>query len=287
MDTAQPAVFVKPEGLFRVQVRPSLSRYLRKVWMARTFVFEEARSRAFSTGRGSFLGRAWLILDPLLQVSIYAVVFGLILNVSRGMDNFVGFLVLGVTFFGYFSRGINSASGMVQRTRPLIATFNLPMMCVPLSATLRQAMDGLIPLVVAVSLALGFQPEHKINGQLVLIFPLYFLAHVFVLGAQLWVARATAFLPDLKQVVNVAMRGLFFVSGVFFTLERFETHPLLKSIVSANPIYQFLEIARQCVIYGGSFPVERWLYVLTWSAALLISGILFAWRAEGRYAFVR
>ncbi|QPK82775.1 ABC transporter permease [Corynebacterium qintianiae] len=280
-------VVIEANGLFRVEVRPTFSHYMRSAWRRRNFIVAEARSDAFSISRGNALGKFWIILDPLLQSSVYVIVFGLILDSVRGVENFVGFLIIGTTFFGIFSKGITSAAGMVQKANPLISTFKVSLLEVALASTYRQFLDGIVPMGVAILIALAFQLNETIPFQLGLIVPLYFLAHIFILGTQLWVARATAFLPDLKQLVSVGVRGLFFLSGVFFTVDRFDADPLLESIVKANPIYQFLDIARNCVLYGETIPLEQWLYVLVWAVILGLSGMLYAWRAEGIYASIK
>src|SRR5699024_8126119 len=91
-----------------LKTQPSLSAYLKQIHFYRDYVWAEARSKANRNGEGTFLGRAWIVLDPLLQTALYALVFGVILQTSRGMDNFVGFLVLGVTFFQVSTKGFSS-----------------------------------------------------------------------------------------------------------------------------------------------------------------------------------
>lgn len=277
---------ISVDGMFRVRARKPIADYLKNIYELRWFVAVEARSLAFSASRGNYLGKIWIVLDPLLQVAIYAVVFGLILNTSRGMENFVGFLVLGVTFFGYFQRGINGAAGLLQRNRGLINSFGLPGAVIPLSQSIRQIIDGSVTLIVAIVVALAFQPQGNAFFNPLPLIALFFLVHVFVLGASFWVARITAFVPDFKNVVSVAMRCLFFVSGVFFTIDRFSTNPKLQAVVEANPIYQFLQLARRIVLDSETFVGGSWWYVTAWSVLLLISGFVFFWSAEGRYSLV-
>lgn len=93
--------------------------------------------------------------------------------------------------------------------------------------------------------------------------------------------------PDLKSVISIAGRALFFLSGVFFTIERFDGHEVIQTIVKLNPIYQFLASARQLVLEGTWLEVSIWGYMILWAIGLPLSGLLFFWAGEDKYALVK
>ena len=277
-------IVVNSANLKRVYSRPPVAQYISSLYERRFFIAQEARTRAYSSGRDTFLGGLWVILNPLFQVIVYVVVFGFILNTGRGIENYVGFLVIGVTFFGFFSQGANSAISLMQRSKALIASFNFPRAAIPLSNTYRLFLDNLPSLVVASVLALVFQPDRPVNVPVLFIFILYLVSYLFILGLQFWIAVATALIPDLKSLVQLTTRAMFFISGVFFSVERFETHPTLKVLVEVNPVYQFLDASRS-VILGGHLPeLSVFLYLVVVTITLLTSGFLVFWMLEEKYA---
>lgn len=280
-------LLVSDAHLKSVESRPRFFEYLEALWHRRFFIHAEARSKAFSTGRGTFLGRMWIILQPLLEVGVYALIFGVVLNVSRGIENFLGFLVIGVIFFGFISRGLTRSAGLIQSSRGLISSFSFPRAAIAFSAVLRSLLDNLTPAIVAVTLALLFQSHKPVSWTIVLIIPIFLLIHIFILGATLIIARMTAFVPDFKSLVSLFVRALFFVSGVFFSIERFSGNGMLQDIMSANPVYQFLKVARESVMYATVPSLETWLYLIAWSFGLLAAGLIYFWRAEARYSNVR
>lgn len=277
---------VDPEGLRELNSKPSFVQYIRDLHRWRHFIFADAKSKALRSGRDMFLGRAWLVLQPLFDVSVYAVIFGMILHVSRGIDNYIGYLMVGVVFFRYISKGIASGGGMVQASRSLIASFTFPRAAIVFSAVIRQFMDNLIPLVVALVLAFAYQFPEGPTWTLILLIPLYFLIHFFILGLALIIARITAFVPDVKPLIGLLNRALFFTSGVFFALERFDGHPVMASIMQANPVYQFLTVARDVSIYGTVPSMSVVCSLLGWTISLFFVGLIFFWKAEERYATV-
>lgn len=233
-----------------------------------------------------YLGRAWIVLQPILDTAVYVLVFGVVLNVSKNIDHFVGYLVLGVIFFNFITRALNSGAGLIQSSKGMIASFSFPKAALPISLIVKQLLDNVAPAIVGLLIAFLF---HGLTPSLaILAVPVLFLMiHLFSLGAMLIVARITAFVPDLKALVSAFTRGLFFVSGVFFDIHRFDSNETVQSIMLANPAYQFLTAVREASIYQTLPPLGRWLYLTAWTLGLLIIGLIFFWEAEERYARVR
>lgn len=280
-------VIVDGKELRSLDARPNFQTYLNQLWQRRHFAKAEARSKSFSDGRDMFLGSLWIILNPLFQVAIYALVFGLVLKISRGMENFIGFLVIGVIYFGFVSTALNSSTALIRGSRSLISAFNFPKASLVFSSIFRQLLDNTVPAIVAFILAIAFQPEMRFSWWILLL-PIHFLLlHLFLAGCSLFIARTTAFIPDLKGIVSLIARGLFFVSGVFFPISRFDGHPALMSIMQANPVYEFLTIARTIILEGQPGSAAMWIHVVIWSIGLFSFGLMYFWQAEARYASVK
>lgn len=287
MSTVQQNVIeVDDTYLRRLSARPGLGKYLAQLWQRRHFIWAEARNKAFSRGRDMYLGRAWIVLQPILDSAVYVLVFGVILNLSRNIDYFIGYLVIGVVFFNFLTRGLTSGAGLIQSSKGMISSFSFPKAALPLSLTVKQLLDNIAPAIVALLIAFLY---HGLTPSLaILTVPVLFLMiHLFALGAMLIVARITAFVPDLKALVSTFARGLFFISGVFFDIHRFDGNETLQSIMLANPAFQFLTAVREATIYQTFPPLGRWLYLAAWTLGLLIIGLIFFWEAEERYARVR
>ena len=286
-DSTANVVLVDDAALHQLHSRENLANYVRLLWQRRHFILADTKSKSLSAGNGTYLGMAWVLLEPLFQVAVYAIVFGLILKISRGMDNFIGFLMIGVIFFGFFTQGITAGGKLIQKSRSLIRSFNFPKASLAISLVLKQSVDHLVPAAVAVVGALAFQWENGISLSILGIVPIYVLVHVFAFGCICFAARASAFFPDVTKILGLVTRALFFTSGVFFTIERFNTHPLLTTIVEINPIYQFLMAARNCVMDGVFPSLNVWIYISIWSLGVALAGFIYFWQAEERYIAVR
>lgn len=280
-------VEVSLANLNAVSSRPPLPDYTRRLFRFRHFIVAHARSQSFGTGRGTILGRAWMLLDPLFQVLMYALIFGVVLHVSRGIDNFLGFLAIGVTFFRFLSAGLSNGVGVIQRNRALITSFNFPRVSIPLSASLRSFFDNMIPAIVAIAFALLFQLDKPLSATVLLVPVFYVLIHVFTAGLTMIVARVAAIVPDTRSIVRVVTQGLFFLSGVFFPLSRFAEGSTLQLIMKLNPFFQYLDVVREAALYGEAPTLGQWVYISTWAILTFAFGYIFFWRKEGRYAVVK
>ncbi|OFQ37365.1 hypothetical protein HMPREF2943_07545 [Corynebacterium sp. HMSC072D12] len=280
-------VLVDDRSLRRLDATNSLFKYLGALFNHRHFLVADARARSFSSGRNTFLGRSWLFLDPLFQVAIYSVVFGLVMQTDKGVENFVGFLAVGVTVFQAITRGYNSGSGVIQKSRALITSFHFPRIVVVMSRCLETWLNCSIPILVGIVCAIVFQKCDHIGWQLILVVPLYLLILGFSFGLACIFARLTAFIPDFKSLINVCTRGLFFVSGIFYSVDRFSGESVLLRVMTLNPVYQFLSAFRTIVLYGELPSLDSVLYLVIWTISLVGVGFVFFWRAEERYAYVK
>lgn len=280
-------IVVDGSHLAELTTRPRLWDYVRDCWRMRAFTLQHARSLSLLQGRGTFLGRTWIVLDPLLQVAIYVLVFGLIMEVDRGIDNFIGFLMVGVMMFRSITRSFSAAVGLIQRSRGLITSFNFPTAELVFSASIRNFIDNIAPVMVGICVALVSQLDTPIGFGILWFVPVSIIALVFQTGAMFFIARATAFVPDLRGLVTLAIRALFFISGIFYTLDRFDSHPQIRAVMEMNPVYQFLRMSRLAILESSAPPMGAFAMLSAFSMMTLILGFVYFWRAEGRYSSVR
>ena len=67
-----------------------------QLWDRRSFIFFDARARVQSGHDNNHLGIAWLVLTPVLTGLSFYLIFGLLLGTSKGIENFIGYLIIGV-----------------------------------------------------------------------------------------------------------------------------------------------------------------------------------------------
>ncbi len=278
------AALAQHHGMRPVGRRPGLRQYVMQLWARRDFIVTLARSGIASSSSQHRLGQVWLVLTPLLQAAVYAVVFGLLLDTSRGIENFIGYLLIGIFLFQYTAKSITEGAKSITGNRKLVQVLSFPRAALPLSVTLRNALS-FGPALVVMFVMVWVTPEPEvITWRYVLVVPVVALMTVFNLGLALLIARAVAVLPDVSQVIPFALRIWFYTSGVFFAFDRFAgDQPVVRAVLEANPMHVFLTLGRDALLYGENSPGAFWWQAVAWSFGLLLVGFVSFWLSEERY----
>ncbi|NMR20524.1 ABC transporter permease [Cellulomonas fimi] len=274
---------IQPGRLKSVTRRPPLGEYVAQLSARRHFVLADARGRVISGTRGTYLGTLWLILQPLLDGAVYYVIFGLLLGVSRGIDNFVGYLLIGVFLFHYTSRSLNRGAQSLIGGRNLIKAFAFPRAALPLATVAREAI-ALLPVIgVLLVLVLALPPTEAVTWRWLLLPLVLVLQSGFNLGLALIAARATARIPDLQHVIGFGIRFWLYGSAVFFSYDQFVDHPTLLRVLELNPMFVVLDMARDLLLYATLPDIGSWAVLLGWTVIVLGGGFVFFWRGEESY----
>jgi len=263
--------------------RPSLWGYVKELHRRRHFIQLDARTRALQKNRDYKLGQFWLVASPLLDSAMYAFIFGVILNTGDGVDSFLSYLILGVSFFAFISGFLNTGAGLLQGRANMIRSFSFPRASLVLSAGLRNTIDNIVPAIVGVSTALVFQWGTPVHFTIILAIPLFILLHIFGTGIMFCTARLTAILLDFRALISIFNRLWFYGSGVFYAIDRFSLPPIITTIMTHNPAYVFLSAIRNVVIYETIPPINTWAALGAWSFGTLTVGFIWFWRGEESY----
>lgn len=277
------AIKVNPSDFYRIGRRPPLGRYLSETWNLRHFLLAQARFKALTTGRGTYLGRFWLLLEPFLRVAMYFVIFGLILKVSRGMDNFIAFLAIGIILFRSLSGALTSGSTVLTRHRSIVRGFAFPRISLILSDSLRSAYDA-VPDLVVLLVFIWILPPHEVpQWTWLLMVPLLTIAHVLVTGIMLMTAWLSSLLPDVKHLWPLITRFWFYASGVIFPIDKFVSDSTALLVLNANPAALVLNMAREILMDGTVPRFTLWMQLVGWACALASFGVLLFWSREEAY----
>jgi teichoic acid transport system permease protein len=270
-------------NLSRVGARPPLGQYIRLLWARRHFLWADARAKVASGTRQSLLGKAWLILNPLIDGAVYFLVFGLLMKNARDIDNFVGYLLIGVFLFQFTTQSINGGARSVQTGKNLIRAFTFPRAALPISVVLRNLLNLGPTLVTLAALIYLTSPAEEYTWRIALVPAALTLQVMFTTGLSLLVARWAAALPDITNLIGMAMRVWLYASAVFFSFENLVDDPDLLVWLEANPMFIVLDIVRDCVLYATTPDPMRWVWLGGWAVGTLLIGFVTFWQAEESY----
>lgn len=281
MPSNQPPLLVNVTGLAENRRNTSFRAYLKSLIRYRSFVIDDARSRAFRTTEGYFMWQLWLVLSPLLEAAMYGFLFGFVFHSSRAVDNFPVYLLTGLAVFTLITRLTGTGSGVFQSNIQLVRTFDFPGIVVALAQALRALFDALPSLVFGLGVAIILQlTSGGISPAILFIIPIVFMAAVFGVGLMFQVAAVTAVVPDAKAIVSLFLRAWMFFSCIFYPISRFDGAPTVRFVAELNPAYQFISATRYSLIDGGAPILQAWAVMMVWAICSLVLGILALWMCE-------
>lgn len=272
-----------PSELSRIGVRPPLGSYILQLWQRRHFIWYDARHRASTQNARMRLGNLWLVLRPLVDASFYFVIFGLVLQVSRGVENFPAFLVIGILLFRSTATSIASGAGILRANRSMIKAFTFPRASIPIAAVLQSTMTGVLTMLVMIAVILVIPPHALPQATWLLMVPIFVIQAVTNLGIMFITARIGFHVPDLANVLSLLSRFLMYGSGVMFPISRFIEDGTALAVLEMNPLYQIIAMMRTVLLDGAVPDARSWIIAICWAAGLLVFGFIFFWRAEESY----
>ncbi|HEX6471540.1 MAG TPA: ABC transporter permease [Streptosporangiaceae bacterium] len=287
------AEFAISHGLTQSAARPRLLQYIRELWQRRHFVWTFASSKSISLYTTARLGQLWQVLTPLLNAGVYYLIFGLLLKTSRGLPDFIPFLVTGVFVFTFTQRSVNTGSRSVGDNLSLIRALHFPRASLPFAYVILELQQLMMSLVVLFIIVLAMGEPLTLHW--LLLIPVILLQLAFNIGISLVVARLGAFARDITQLLPFILRTWFYFSGVIFSVahleDSFRNHPWVVKLLEINPGYVYVELSRHALLAKYRRYVEDlhhptghlWWYALVWAVAVFVGGFLFFYRAEERY----
>nr|WP_276544108.1 ABC transporter permease [Brevibacterium luteolum] len=269
--------------LSEVGKRTPLEVYFEQLWQRRHFIVAESRAKVSGGARRNLLGNAWLLLSPLLNGLGFYLIFGLVLKTSQGIDNFVGYLIVGVFFFQFTMRSVTQGALAIRNGQQMIRAFTFPRAALPIAVLIREIMNFVPSFFVMLAIILLFPPAEDISWRVLLILPCFIMQVCFAQGCAFIVARLCHEIPDLNNVIQVASRFWLYASGVFFSIDRFVANPAFAAVMKINPMYSYIQVIRNSLLYGVDSPIWMWMLVFGWGIAFLIFGFLYFYWGEEKY----
>jgi teichoic acid transport system permease protein len=227
-------------GLRPSATRPPVPKYLGQLWQRRHFIVAFATARNIALYTEAKLGQLWQVLTPLLNAGVYFLIFGVLLNVSRGVPNYLGFVVTGVFIFNFTQRTFISTSTVMTQNLDLIRALQFPRAALPIGYVVIELQQMVLSVVVLIPILLA--TGEPLTWHWLLLIPALALQSIFNVGCGLAVARLGARVNDVSQLLPFLTRTWLYVSGVIFSIASLGPSIAGFSVSSSNKIIAALQL---------------------------------------------
>ncbi len=253
--------------------------------MAHRYLFEQmVRRELRQKYKGSALGILWYVINPLVLMGAYYLMFGVVFKVASEPD-YPLFLMVGLVVWIFFSQSVLSAAPSLLDHGALVRKARFPRETIPASVVTVQLATFLLLLGLLAPVTLAFRGT--LDPALALLPLILACLFAFVLGFALAVSVLHAYFRDVAPILSAALLPWFFLSPIFFRPESITGQEAARFALEwVNPVAPFITAVRD-VVYGGAVPAGSVLaYVLVASVVTLVAGRALFARMQGELAVV-
>lgn len=236
------------------------------------------------------LGQGWSLLNPLVQMAIFTVVFGVLIKVKpdpgnpSGLEVFALWLVAGLLPWAFFSNAVNGGMGALIGNANLINKVYFPRETLVLSTVFSWNVSFGIELLVLTVVLLVF------GGAPLLFLPLVVVAVIFLtafgLGVALALSVANVYFRDTQHFMALFMQLWFYATPIVYPFSYVQANasPTVERIYRLNPMERFVTVFRN-LMYDNRLPsLSDSVFIVLAAAIALAAGWWVFRRYEGRLA---
>jgi homopolymeric O-antigen transport system permease protein len=221
------------------------------------------------------LGFAWAILNPVVQIVVFSVIFGRIAKVPTDGVPYLLFSTVAIIPWTYMSDALSAASQSLVQGKQMLGKIYFPRVLFPLTPILAKLVDFSISLIILILVMAYYQVTPTWN---LLLLPLLVVIMILVpTGLGMWLAALAIRYRDVKFAMTYLIKLLIYTAPILYSASAIPAE--YRIWYSLNPIVAVIEGFRSCLL-GGEI---QWIYIvpgLITSVILFLGGALYFRRME-------
>ena len=270
----QPLVSIAPTGSW-------VGLNLRELWRYRELLYFLAWRDVKVRYKQTALGAAWAILQPLLMMVIFTLLFGRVAGMPSDGIPYPLFAYGGLLAWTFFATAITSSGNSLVGSANLITKIYFPRMIIPAAAVCAAAIDFFLAFIVLVPLMIYYQVT--ITWHLLALPVLVVLLMVLALGVGMWMSALNVKYRDVRFALPFLTQIWMFLSPVIYPLSRLP--PKIKMVLMLNPVTGVVEGFRSA-LFGLPFNGPALLISAALALVVLVYAAFWFRRMEKQFADV-
>lgn len=275
IEPVRPLIVVKPrKGLFQLD--------LQELWHYRELLYFLVWRDVLIRYKQTVIGVSWAVLQPLITMMIFTVIFGKLVKISTGGIPYPVFAFAALLPWNFFSQALSRSGTSLVGNSHLISKIYFPRLLIPLSSSIAPVID----LFISFLLLLVLMPLYGIAPSWGLLFLPFFvvLALVTTLSAGLWLTTLNVKYRDVGYVIPFLIQIWMYASPVVYPLAMVpEKWRLLYSL---NPMVGIIEGFRWAITGSGHLDAMALITCTAVVSLLLAGGIVYFKNMEQTFADV-
>ena len=236
--------------------------FIKKLYQNRNLVKSMSLRELKALYVGSFFGFLWAVINPLAQVAIFGIIFGVFFKSKPdpiyGTDSFFIYLICGLIPWQFFAQTLSLSTNTLTSNVNLIRrAAGFPSEILPIISVTSNIITHLIGVALLLLILVLFGV--KLTLYMLLIFVYLFFIAVFAVGIGWILSSLNVYLRDVQQVVGLITLGWFFFTPIFYSPSIVPESIL--PVFKLNPMYHFVFGYRYALLVGKMLPWQDFVYL--------------------------
>lgn len=227
----------------------------------------------------TYLGILWWVIEPVMYMTAFYLIFALGVRRGEGGEGFVGFLLAALVFWKWFSTTVIQGSSALLANKGLMQQVYLPKVLLPLIPVVANTLKFALVLLLLLVYVWVFQRSP--GWDWLALLPVLIAAFLLVTGCALFSAALVPFAEDLRMLINNGMLLLMFLSGVFFDVAEFPE--AVRGWFYLNPLVGLFESVRAVLLAPGLPAWGQVAYAAGFGTVFGVVGVFFLIRFDRLY----
>jgi homopolymeric O-antigen transport system permease protein len=230
----------------------------------------------------SLAGPGWAILQPLLSMVIFTIVFGNLAQLPNDGIPYPVFYFTAFVVWTYFANAVALGSASIVENQALVSKVYFPRIFLPMAAALAGLVDLAIAMLIALPLVLAYGAD--LGMRTLLFFGPVLVAVLAGTGLALILGALNARFRDVRLIVPFFVQAGLYASPVAFSSSIIPEG--LHTLYGLNPMAGAIEGLRWCATGGGGVTLPMFLVSAATACVLFVLGVLYFQRSDTSIADV-
>lgn len=259
-----------------------MQKFFKNIKKYYRYAIKSAKAELKSEIEGSYLNWLWWIIEPLCFMLIYTFIFTVVFSSTE--KYFSAFVFIGLTAWEFFNRMIMGSIKLVINNRDLVTKVYIPKYILLLSKSFTYLFKLFISFAIAIVLMIFMKVPFTWN--ILYFFIILSILYIVSFGLGCILMHFGVFVEDLKNLTSIALKLLFYLSGVFYNINTRLTGNLKFLLLRCNPAAFLMNEFRKTMLYGKNPSFEGLAVWLVIGIILTVIGVKIIHKYENSYAKV-
>ena len=263
----------------------TMNRFVKDIKKYYKYATYAAKAELKAEVAGSYLNWVWWILEPLALMAIYAFIFGFVFDARE--QYFTAFIYVGLTVWTFFNQNLKNSVKIVKKNKAVVSKVYLPKFILIESKMFVNGFKMLVSFAIVIALMIFYRVH--LTWNVLFVLPIFVTMWLVTFGCMCIVSHFGVYVEDLANVINIALRLVFYMTGIMFSIERRigAKHPELAMILGKfNPMAYLISSLRKCLLYGETPEVPVLLVWFVIGLVLCVVGVRVIYKNENSYVKV-